>query len=332
MDELQFDVNEEFHDNDDFCRGYGAQTNEDFDDPDDEEMLMPVFNESEENDTAPEMPQNFYKEVENFLMRAPPSIKVPGKVKSSKKQGGVVLPDINTRVAGPAQPPQPPQVTSKVRSKLLSNANKPVPHRNFDHNLLREAFAYTDMLLKEALIEEASQAGSGNGTDTNMEYQQPQGKGKKMGGVGGGAQPKSTMSRSRTAPVESIYMAPHSNATAHPSSAPARKKNNPGAPYQTSGSSKGVVKKLRSKVPSEASSTSGRAESGDFHISNDKDADTGKRNPVNFDELISNFQGGVMLNKLRKELEESQQSMKKSENFMRQLSQEYFNKGKKTKG
>ena len=36
-----------------------------------------------------------------------------------------------------------------------------------------------------------------------------------------------------------------------------------------------------------------------------------------------------MLSKLRQELEVSKQSMKKSENFMRQLSQEYLGKGKK---
>lgn len=66
---------------------------------------------------------------------------------------------------------------------------------------------------------------------------------------------------------------------------------------------------------------------GTFNVSNDLDSDN-RRNPINFDELISNFQGGVTLQKLRKELEQSKQSMKNSENFMKQLSMEYLGSGR----
>jgi hypothetical protein len=303
------------YDDADFCRGYGAQTNEDFDEdfqPGDGSHAR--FEDEEVNNKAPEMPQNFYQEVESFLTREPPKLKEPKKIKSLKKDGvakGLVLPDIYAK-NNDVSPPQPPQATSKVRSKLLSNTNKPTNQRQFDHNLLREAFAYTDKLLKEALIEEANSSLENDGGDGEYQNLPPRAQGKKAGAAKG---------PSRTAPIEAVYVTPH------PSSAPASKKKGDSSVYQTSaGGSKGVVKKLRAKVPSESSLQAPNHDAA-FNIGNDS-GDVGRRNPINFEELVSNFEGGVTLQKLRKELEESKQSMKQSENFMRQLSQEYFGKGK----
>lgn len=328
----------------DFCRGYGAETNEGYDenyfpvdDDDDYNSGTGAYTENEDLDKAPEMPQNFYKDVESFLTRDPPKLKDTSKktkLKNNKK--GVVLPDIYSKQSNEINPPQPPQVTSKVRSKLLNTTNKQ-PQRQFDHNLLRDAFAYTDQLLKDALMEEASSTNSGNHESSSITTGQqglPPRRAMKKDTKGSNTGNGQKKLQSRTIPVESIYIAPHPHSAPSGSSSNTKKKtdiysSNSGY-HSSAGSSnsgpKGIVKKLRAKVPSESNiSTTNTGFSTDTTLDNNNN----KRNAVNFDELISNFQDGIMLSKLRQELEDSKQSMKKSENFMRQLSQEYLGKGKK---
>jgi hypothetical protein len=325
MDESDLNFGEEY-DDEDFCRGYGLSSVEGLEDPyfEARQAQEEQFAQAEENDTAPEMPQNFYVAVENFLTKPPPSIsdtvgKAPKKQKNKSGAAlpGVTLPDIHAKsIGGNMVLPQPPQAVSKVRSKLMSNANKPVA-RNFDHNLLREAFAYTDMLLKEALIDEANSAAIGAAAGNDDGYAVvPRGKAKKGSGALAHKPP------SHAVPMESIYMAPH------PSSAPVGGKAKGEVPLsrpQASGS-KGAVKKLRAKVPSES-----QLDNDTFNVNIDA-GDVGRRNPVNYDELIANFEGGLMLQKLRKELEDSKQSMKQSENVMRKLSMDFFSAATKGKG
>lgn len=342
MEELDLNLGGDYND-EDFCRGYGTHSAEDLDDPyfEARQAQEEEYDLAEVVDKAPEMPQNFYQEVESFLTKPPPSIKDSGKLsKLGKSKGatgpaqrGVTLPDIHARNNGPSIIlPQPPQVASKVRSKLMSNANKSgaANQKHIDHNLLREAFAYTDMLLKEALIEEANSANGVGDYEEATAGLPPRGKGKKTGGNAAGEK-----APPRAAPADSIYMAPH------PYSAPSGKKKSDGQVYlqqqQAGGGSRGVVKKLRAKVPSESALDSAAASAyasagGTFNMNVDSGSDVGRRNPINYDELISNFEGGVMLQKLRKELEESKQSMRQSEHFMRQLSMEYFGGGDKNKG
>lgn len=322
-------------DEDDFCRGYDAQTNEGFDEGFDEDNNEyggtdeDYVDQAEIVDKAPEMPQHFYNNVENFLTMAPPKLKDTGlkKIKGTGKIqvpiGGVQLPDIYSakHVVDQGGPPRPPAVASKVRSKLHANTNKVKSQPQFDHTLLREAFAYTDKLLKDAIIEEAA----AGGTDF-VEYDGPRpailkGSSKKMSGKsggGGGSGLQGKPPASRTAPIESVYMAPHTDHQAG-----SRKKVDSAGRER-----KSVVKRMRAKIPSEAAMYGANNESeASFNVSNDLDSDN-RRNPINFDELISNFQGGVTLQKLRKELEQSKQSMKNSENFMKQLSKEYLGSGR----
>jgi len=333
MDDLEIN-NAGGGDDDDFCRGYGAQTNEGFDEGFEEDNYE--YNETNESyideaeivDKAPEMPQHFYKDVESFLTMAPPKLKDTGSKKTKgmpkAQAGGVQLPDIYSTKPGSGEsgPPRPPVVASKVRSKLHANTNKVKPQAQFDHTLLREAFAYTDKLLKDAIMEEAA-AAAADGADygDHETARQPVQKGtsKKLTGKGAST---GTASQgrlgSRTAPAESVYMAPH---TDHQGGS--RKKSDSAGKDR-----KSVVKRMRAKIPSEAAMYGANNESeGAFNVSNDLDSDN-RRNPINFDELISNFQGGVTLQKLRKELEQSKQSMKNSENFMKQLSMEYLGSGR----
>lgn len=315
MEELDFDFGDGTAD-EDFCRGYGLGSAEGLEDPyfEARQAQENEFNLGDDNVVAPEMPQNFYENVESFLTRPPPTIKDTVKSTKIKSKGGgapskgVTLPDIHAKCSGGnISLPQPPQVPSKVRSKLLSNANKPIS-KPFDHNLLREAFAYTDMLLKEAIIEEANSGPIGGEIGMAPGGAAARGKEKK-GGSG----------TTRTAPVESVYLGPH------PDSAPAALGKGAKAGDQTrrQAGAKGVVKKLRAKVPSEA-----HLASEVFHVNTEAGADASRRNPINYDELISNFENGVTLQRLRKELEDSKHSMKQSENMMRQLSMEYLSSGK----
>jgi hypothetical protein len=178
--------------------------------------------------------------------------------------------------------------------------------------------------LKEAIIEEAG--GMGNGFDDDAGYG-AEVRGGKGSQKSGGKQPKSQPSR--TAPIETIYSAPHAGSGA------AGKKNPPSGSSGGGGGggggggagSKGVVKRLRAKTQVDNRDPRANEATDDvqFHISKESDDANGRRNPVNFDELISNFEGGVTLQRLRKELEASKQSMKNSENFMKQLSREYLN-------
>lgn len=320
----------EYADDDDFCRGYGAETN---DGVDDNFGYMEGEEDDDENnpdiDKAPEMPQHFYQEVESFLTRAPP--KLDSSTKKIKSLGGKapsapILPDIYARQAYiPSEaPPKPPQVQSKVREKLMNSTSKQKNSKQsagLDHNLLREAFAYTDRLLKEALIEEASSQGGGDNDEYTQHRQPPTGKGNGKKSSNNNAQQRAQPSR--TAPIESIYMAPHNDVY----QAPRKKADSAGS---NRAGPKGAVKKLRAKIPSESALGYGgeASDAAGFNISGDADVDSGKRNPINFDELISNFQGGITLQKLRKELEQSKQSMKNSENFMKQLSKEYLSGGR----
>ena len=187
-------------DDNDFCRGYGADTNQSFENELDggengiDEQGEEQDNEQEEEeevvDTAPEMPQHFYKDFENFLTREPPKLKDTLKFKGSnqqKVQANKFLPDIFSKqdaTTGSMAPPKPPQFPSKLRGKLPSSTQRTKTLQpNFDHNLLREAFAYTDKLLKDAIIEEnGGEFGYGGGGGGGAE------------GVTGGRELKSNLS------------------------------------------------------------------------------------------------------------------------------------------
>jgi hypothetical protein len=63
---------------------------------------------------------------------------------------------------------------------------------------------------------------------------------------------------------------------------------------------------------------------GDFSVVENSEADM-RRNPLNFDDLVSNFQNGTTLERLKRELAESQRSLSQSETVIRDLSGQYLN-------
>jgi hypothetical protein len=91
------------------------------------------------------------------------------------------------------------------------------------------------------------------------------------------------------------------------------------------------VKKLRSR--SQASTITATAAAFDadnhsirgeaFRVAVEAEVDP-RKNAVDFDDLVANFQDGITLHKLRRDLEESKRSMKRSEDFLRQLSKDFL--------
>lgn len=72
----------------DFCRGYGEETNKYNEKYFDQHELEEDYtgDDSEINDKAPEMPQQFYHEVDNFLNKPPPKLSNDDINNSSKKK------------------------------------------------------------------------------------------------------------------------------------------------------------------------------------------------------------------------------------------------------
>ncbi|KAJ1427001.1 hypothetical protein B484DRAFT_450452 [Ochromonadaceae sp. CCMP2298] len=308
-------------DDSDFCRGYGAvEGSVDFEQYSAESAgggnapVTPV----DENDSAPPMPVNFYEGLDSFLMKGPPKLNESSglvkkkKAKQSRAPGGpgLVLPDINKQEME-SEPPRPPQLPSKVRSKIAGTKRVPAQTR-FDHGLLQEAFAYTDKLLQDNVEEEAgagrdggrsAPAGAGAGAGAQKVHRSPSGK---------------TLMLSRAAVMETMYRAvPSSNQPG------AKKKASVVAGGRAAGAA-GAVSKLKGKVRAGASTGSGRYDAGGGGFATTDASDSSKRSAATFDDLVANFRDGVMLQKLRQELEQSKTSMAKSETFMRELSKEYL--------
>jgi hypothetical protein len=86
-------------------------------------------------------------------------------------------------------------------------------------------------------------------------------------------------------------------------------------------SNNGVVKKLRSQTQANANSNK-----TSFDTSSAPQEAGSARNVVDFDALVANFENGITLNQLKAELERSKESMKKSEDSMREITKEFSKK------
>lgn len=349
------------------------------------------------------MPAEFYCDVENFLSKGPPALgEVVGKKKKKKKKGGggnqqtadgdkkvtkkgekgsssdAFLPQIGGAKSAHAEkpPPLPPAAArQKVAKKytaagdgaaaVAAAAAMGVPSKQIDNDLLKEAFAYTDKLLKEALIEEQTR-------QVAIDQQQNRRHGS-MGSFtnGSAAAGVADLKKGKKISSQILQEQQEMDSRVHAKSAPAdmeqasTRKKQQGAglsAYKASATSAAgggsMVKKLRSRTNQSrvaggaqyAQSTtlntalqqheylrngggSGGGGSGSgggkkgaaskFSVEEVGEKDT-RRNVVNYDELIANFQNGTTLQALQKELEMSKKSMARSEQFLRDLSKEYF--------
>jgi hypothetical protein len=91
------------------------------------------------------------------------------------------------------------------------------------------------------------------------------------------------------------------------------------------------VKRLRSQSHSAAVATAA-ASGSNFDTTSAPEADNGKRQVLDFDALVANFEQGLGLQKLRAELEASKKSMERSSNTIKQMAAEYSMGGKASSG
>jgi len=289
-----------------------------------------------EDDFAPEMmPVDFYQSVEVFLAKAPPRLsdcmsKVPKFInkkhdKESDAPGLMfprLVPPIRVR-NNEVTPPEPPLKASKVKSKIYNDAKKGsrTQQVQIDHHLLQEAFAYTEMLIKNATEEETMEYGAvGIARDTATHK------------VGSNPVNKpSDRTKSVSAPNHHEISSSMLESAYGDGRPPLRKHVGHTGSSHKSGAAVGVVKKLRSR--SQASTITATAAAFDadnhsirgeaFRVAVEAEVDP-RKNAVDFDDLVANFQDGITLHKLRRDLEESKRSMKRSEDFLRQLSKDFL--------
>lgn len=312
----------------DGVRGYSLETNDIGDEDDDyfgyeqggygqngatfggEELL----DENGENDKAPVMPSDYYDQVENFLRKEPPKIGDTMVTKDSKQKKKKKRQDEDEKPY--SQIPTLPPV-NLPRRQLEAAAAEPKPAKRkssggeskkpkaIDPQLLREAFSYTDQLLRNAVLEEA------NEHQLEDDYQD-RSSNKKHAAV------QQRERKTHSAPQQAADAGADRDYLFY--GAPAAK-GRTGAVN--------VVRNLKSKKKQQNSGAGGPygggvggrpVHSDEFFVKKEDEVDL-KRNPLNFDELVSNFQNGVTLERLRKELEDSKNSLKQSKSAIRNLMQ-----------
>jgi hypothetical protein len=293
----------------DGVRGYSLETNDNMGGEDeyfgyehdeqsgglDEELV----DDGGENDKVPVMPNEFYEQVESFLRKEPPKIgeAIGGKTKKKKKKGGAEEDEIYEKTLSqiPTLPPVNPirrQVESvpaeaKISKRKSSGESK--KQKSIDPQLLRDAFAYTDNLLRNAVLEEAAEQLDDNTNDRSRRQ--------------GSQKDRKTHSAPAADNGDRDYLF---------YGAPAGKGRN--APVNIVRSLKSKKKQQQQQHPS-----GGRpVHSETFSVKKEEEQDL-KRNPLNFEELVANFQSGTTLDRLRKELEDSQNSLKQSKSAIRSL-------------
>ncbi len=232
---------------------------------------------------APVMPEDFYQKVEGFLMQ--PAPKVVNLMDKPKKQTSVGVKDMKPKVKN--------FTALKVRTNDTSDHRaKGGNSKEFNLDLLQQAFAYSEKLAREAVEEEeqASRVGDSSNNNNNI-----------------------TAFKTTNALIETSVM---------------KSKQRSGKPKATaSDKSISIVKRLRDQTkqygnPKSNKSGEDSTLSNSFSVQSIPEEDI-RRNVLDFDSLITNFQTGANISKLKQELMQSQQSKSNSEQFMRQIAAEF---------
>eukprot|EP01031_Cornospumella_fuschlensis_P037358 gene37358-45359_t len=351
----------------DLVRGYGLETNAlnegYFGEGENDQMSSDymeygsLVGEDDEGglDKPPEMPQDFYDEVDMFLKKEPPRIHIDDagvnkKKGKPKKAKGLPISAQEQDSGVDTGEALKKKVKSKVAayrdgSAAAMGANAGGPSRPIDPSLLKEAFDYTDKLLKDAMLEEAYE----------KQMLQQQVKRENKGAAHpvaiaqtsthanpyGNAKPsKKSMHSSNSVPDDLLSFV--SNKPTHPTSAPAMlPPTHPPAhpptqlsaypvpasqPMKKSNSMQAVkmVRNLKNAPKPSHNSTNTKPShstpstlvKSDFQVMTAQET---SKEMVNFEELVNNFTTGSTLEKLRRELAESQASLQKSEDVVMSL-------------
>lgn len=257
-------------------------------------------------DEIPVMPVDYYKRVDDFLSMPPPSfvrdmerddkfaqkpaVKFPALSKESHKtkQTG------KTSVSGN-------QGHSGVMLGVLS-PNRNGKKNGIDGGLLKEAFEYADRLLRDAVADELEEQ------KLQQQYAMSAAAPKKVVRSGSASDVTGgTLGRGAA-----VYD------TGVRKKAPSKKKGQqrkPEKPTRSNSEACGLVSRLRQQ----AADSNGALDA--FDLSTKKEED-GRRCPLDFDALVQNFEQGLTLQRLKAELEDSKQSMQRSNDFLRQMSKD----------
>lgn len=318
QDLADLNINIDHSGDDDLVRGYGLDTNqynETYFEGIDDAVAHEYFREDEEEETKPPvMPQEYYAQVDEFLNKPPPALGEEDKKKKKKAKDKSSIPQL----------PQLPsnehkQKMDKVASKVYATQAPAAAPKAIDVNLLKEAFEYTDQLLRDAVVEEAYE----------KQRQAPAAKrSQATGNANGGSQfVKKFAAYTNEASMDDASLAYKASSNAQgpfPKSAPADLMSQTSSKaHKKSAGGMGALKMVRDlKHKSQASLEPSRkpppAANTEFTVARETEVDK-KRNPVDYDGLLANLQSGSHLEKLRKELAESQQSLAQSEAVVRNL-------------
>lgn len=297
-------------------------------------------NDAMENiETAPpEMPKEFYDHVDTFLKKPPPKIKVSNKKKNT---ADVISQEANSsakvKSAGSSVAKKKISATT-TRPSSISQLTGGKGSRHIDEDLLRQAFEYTDQLAKEAAADEEMEATEKLNAAAALEDRRTLAMMNRLARTGlNNNAPVVSMGQPRSAPTLTTGLPPSSSKKPNLTGNAVKK---PGMPNKSLGGNS-VVKRLRVQTGSAITFSSGDAASnregsssgqgrssaassaGGFDVSGVAVEEDLRRNALDFDALVANFEQGLTLTKLQKELQQSQSAMAASEQFMRKLAQDF---------
>ena len=275
-----------------------------------DEYLKDIIIDNDALDEAPKMPLDYYNSIDNFLKQGPPKLKNKGNNNTaSDRTTTSIINKINAISKGnkakepkmKVLPPAPviPAVASKIDCGNDAKGGKGKKKRiDIDHNLLLAAFSYVDQISREVNDDDDDAVLKEFNTNTNTNNN---GRNKTIwpgnNDNNNNISSSSSLKQPRSAPA-----APNVYDTAAP-----KKKGN-------KKNSTSIVKKLRSQTANSNNAT--------FDISSALDNTDDRRNALDFDALVSNFEQGLTIKKLKADLQDSKYSMEKSLAFMKQIQSE----------
>ena len=271
--------------------------------------LKDIIIDNDAIDEAPKMPLDYYNSIDNFLKQGPPKIKTKNNnnnTTNEKTNSNKINTNSNKNKAKEPKmrvlPPAPvvPVAMSKIDcgGKDTKGKKKKI---DIDHNLLLAAFSYVDQISREVNDDDDDAVLKEFNTNTNNRNRNmwPSNNNDNNNNNNNNVSSSSSMKQPRSAPVApNVY---------YDTTAPKKKGSK-------KNSNNSIVKKLRSQTATANMNT--------FEISSAIDNNDDRRNALDFDALVSNFEQGLTIKKLKADLQDSKQAMANSLAFMKQIKSE----------
>lgn len=244
------------------------------------------------DENPPPMPKEYYHEVENFLSKPPPKFTSSDNNKKNEKERKKEMKELKKSSSHSSMLPEIKNSKQSKEKKANGNVGSRRPPRQpnnqgprmLDISLLQQAFEYVEKLQHDVdLIDEEEKVGIVNERKANS---------------------APTQSSNFDKPTVSERVTSF-NLDSHKSE------------------KRSMVKKLRSQTQHTASNQICKENAKGFDTSMSQQDGGCLRNAIDYESLIANFQNGIMLNQLKTELEQSQASMKKSEDYLKSAARDF---------